>query len=571
MSEFAEMQKILVVDDKPENVISLSKILEGLSCCIVPAYSGNEALKKVLESDFALAIIDVQMPEMDGFELAGYLFGEKEERVFPIIFLSAYHHDELSVFKGYETGAVDFISKPFNPEILKSKVQVFLKLDAQKREILMTKKELQKSMQELQEKNLLLQKEVSERILAEKQLDEARKEAIAANEAKSRFLAVMSHEIRTPLNAIIGFSELMTSSSEVSEEVRKNSEIILSRGVHLLELINEILDLSKIEAGKVELEMSDFSIRTVVNDVINTFSIKSRKADVIIVSSIKSEVPDLLRGDSRRLKQILTNLVGNSFKFTSHGKIAVAISMQSGNSSNIGLEFRVSDTGTGILPEDLFKLFNPFVQGNSKAKDQGTGLGLVITKNLVEMMGGKIIVESEVGSGTEFIFTAFFEKASEKIQKNHEGNVMETRVEYNKQERRQNAFYDHQKKLNVLIVEDDNNCRLLSRIMLQKMGHNVSEAASGTLAIEMARSSSYDVILMDIQMSEIDGYATTRLLRELDISKGLSTPVIAVTGCVTPEDREKCFAVGMKGFVPKPLEFSLLRDTISSVLTDTQP
>jgi signal transduction histidine kinase len=377
---------ILIVDDRPENLLTLESILESPQLNIIKASSGNEALGLLLEYDVALVLMDVQMPGMDGFETAEIMRSSERTKHIPIIFVTAISKQRKHIFKGYETGAVDYLYKPLDLEVLKSKINAFMELFKYKTSLEEAKAKLQKTVEELHDA----------KIAAEE-----------ATRAKSSFLASMSHEIRTPLNGIIGIAELGLMDKDLTPLQAERFMDIKTSGQNLLEIINDILDISKIEAGKLELEEAEFSLREMIDRVFKIIHVFAEDKDVELIVDMDPGIPDVIIGDQLRIRQILTNLLNNAVKFTEKGYVKLQIEMIDLVEEQIRLRFCVEDTGEGIPKEKQNLLFEKYTQAEASTtrKHGGTGLGLNIARKLVELMGGKIELESEVGVGSKFFFT----------------------------------------------------------------------------------------------------------------------------------------------------------------------
>jgi two-component system, sensor histidine kinase len=399
---------LLLVDDRPENLLALQAILEPLGQTLILAHSGEEALKCVLQHEFAAILLDVQMPVMNGFDTAQIIKSREKSRYIPIIFLSAINKEDSYVFKGYSMGAVDYVFKPFNPDVLRSKVAVFVDLYLKQQQIMEQAEllaESQRREMELGHRAELYEAEAkSAAQLSElnKQLQERQAELEQAMGTRNRFYASMSHELRTPINAIIGYNTLLLDHiyGPLNEKQTHGLQRTHKAANHLLELVNDVLDLSKIEAGKIELTLQPVPFPGLIEDLFVTVRPLADEHETRLELRVDGD-PKAIISDPRRVRQILLNLLSNAIKFGRGKPIQVDLAL--GASDHI--EVAVIDQGEGIDPDDLPRIFDEFVQLSNSQQLGGTGLGLPISKRLATLLGGELRVSSERGKGSTFRLT----------------------------------------------------------------------------------------------------------------------------------------------------------------------
>ena len=383
------------------------------------------------------------------------------------------------------------------------------------------------------------------------QLTEAREAANAANQAKSRFLASMSHELRTPLNGILGYAQILNRSKNMNEKEHNGISVIRRSGEHLLGLINEVLDLARIEADRVELEDKEIRLSAFLKNIVAINEVRAKDKNLTFSHKTHPDLPEVITGDPKRLRQVLDNLLSNAIKFTPEGEVSFGIGIVSKREDRVRLRFDVRDSGVGLSEEESAKVFKPFEQaGDAKQKAQGTGLGLAISQQIVELMGGEIQVESEPGKGSRFFFEADFTE----VEGKGDQTAQETRLPV--------GFGDCTRK--VLVVDDTAENRSVLIDLLEPLGFEIQEAENGEEALKLAAKNRPDLILMDLVMPELDGFEATRQIRQSDVLKGVI--VIGLSASVFEEDRDQSLTAGCNDFVAKPLQASELLDKIGNHL-----
>jgi len=489
-----DLYEILIVDDESVNLQVLKNQL-SVYYLITPANNGEEALAAVRHKHFDLVLLDVMMPRMSGYEVCRHLRKQYQANELPVIMLTAKNQIEDMV-AGFRSGANDYLTKPFSKEELIARIETHL------------------SFKDLTAETV--------------RLGIAREAAEAANQAKSEFLANMSHEIRTPMNAILGFAEIMKGRIE-EPELSHHLESIHTSGRSLLSLINDILDLSKVEAGKLRLEYTAVSPQRLFNEMRTVFGQKIKEKGLDLIIDIPPELPKTLLLDETRLRQILINLIGNAVKFTDTGHIRLSVTYRYPGDiqhSTLDFIFSVEDTGAGIPDDQCESVFEAFsqVKGQKFSKFGGTGLGLAITRRLIEMMDGRITVSSELGRGTLFnIIIKEVEVASADALT--AGREKETDFD--------SIVFEQS---TILIADDIGYNRELLTVFFEGYDLTLLEAENGREAIEKVREHHPDLILLDMKMPEMDGYEAATVLKKEDDLKEI--PVIALTASAMKQDEE---------------------------------
>ena len=516
----SEPPVILVIDDVIENVTVLGATFSEVAE-VQFATSGQEGLALARRTVPDLILLDVMMPDMDGFQVCERLQQEEVTRAIPVIFVTA-RTDAASESRGLALGAVDFIHKPLRPDLVQARVRLHL--------------ELARRARALEAANQALEDKVAQRT---QDLMDALQRAEGAARSKTDFLARMSHELRTPLNAVIGLSQVGLREEAAGRAAQSLYPRILSAGQHLLRVVNDVLDFSRIEAGKCTVESQPFDLASTVAQAAQLLEPQALAEGIALHVDWSPGPRPQVMGDAQRIQQVLVNLLSNAVKFTEKGQVRLRVS-----SVDARHVFEVTDTGIGLTPEQIARLFQPFEQADSSStrRHGGTGLGLVISRHLAREMGGDITVRSTPGQGSSFTFTVTLPEAP--TRDTEPGALI--------------GGTGRLDGLRVLAAEDMEVNRFLLARILEQEDARVQFAEDGAAAVRAvqaqaggaAASAPFDIVLMDLQMPEMDGFEATRRIRQIRPD----LPVIGLTAHALPEERARCHAAGMVGHVAKPVD-----------------
>jgi signal transduction histidine kinase len=506
---------ILIIDDEPTNLGLIEDYLKAYKFEVLIAHSGEEGLAIAhYPAQPDLILLDVVMPGMDGFETCRRLKTDEQTKEIPVLFMTVLN-DVENKLKGFAAGAVDYITKPLQDKELLARVQTHLNLR------------------------------------------QALRAAETANHAKSQFLANMSHELRTPLNAILGYTQIFKHDKSLMEKQRKQIDTIHRSGEHLLMMINDILDMSKIEAGKLELEPTDIHLPDFLKTLVEMSQIKAELKGISLTYEAAPDLPTAVQADEKHLRQILLNLLSNAIKFTEQGYVTLKVqSLKTGDQttkfkSSSHIRFQVQDTGIGIPPERLEEIFLPFHQvGEQRFHMQGTGLGLAISQKLVRLMGSELYVESTIDQGSTFWFELDLPTISGICEpvKNEQRSILGFRGS----------------KRSILIVDDNTENREFLKTMLLPLGFEIAEAVNGRDALTHMSEFQPKLILLDLVMPEMDGFEFIRQIRQNPTLKDII--VIAVSAKVFQQTQQEILAAGCNDFIAKPIQIDTLLERLQSHL-----
>jgi signal transduction histidine kinase len=568
---------VLLVDDQPARLLTYESILSELGQNLVSARSGLEALEKLMKEEFAVVLLDVSMPDMDGFEAATLIHQHPRFEKTPIIFVTGVHVSELDRLKGYKVGAVDYVSIPVVPEILRSKVAVLVELHLKRRELqelnrnlalanerlaqanttLQAEKTreleslnrvLQRANQELEAANRSLQTEVTERTRVELALKEA-------DRHKDEFLAMLAHELRNPLAPIHNAVALMHRSPLTDPQLIWSRDVIGRQLSHLTRLVDDLLDVSRITRGKINLNKEAIEIGSLVVRTVETVQPLFEERG----HTLRVEMPDgglSVLGDPTRLMQAIGNVLSNAAKYTERGGQVTLYAVQTDSE----VEIRIRDNGIGIPPELMPMIFNLFTQlDRSSAAQSGLGIGLALVQRLVEMHGGSVTAHSDgPGRGSEFVIRLPLLLSPRVLIHDQQ---LETRSALEPPMTNAEATSPTQRRI---LVADDNNDALESlATLLQLSGHEVYTAANGAVALESAEQHRPEVALLDIGMPKLDGYEVARRIRAQPW--GARITLVALTGWGQDSDRRRSQEAGFDSHLVKPLDLDKLTDLLATL------
>lgn len=634
---------ILIVDDREENIIALEALLHRDDIRIFSTTSPNEALKIAWENQIAIALVDVQMPEMDGFELVEMLKANPKTRDIFVVFVTAISKEAKYAVKGFGAGAVDYLYKPLDPYITAAKVDAFIQLARSQAEIREKSIELQNyaivvknsadiicaveaqtlrissinpavekilgfkasevvgksivdfaidedraqlrnKLGEVIKDNLQFSvfeyrfetfdkrviwaecrvsyrnkvifvniSDVSPQKSFQEQLIKSKEAAEYGKKVKETFLANMSHELRTPVNGIIGLTALLRKTN-VDDQQNGMLDLLETSSQSLLAVINDVLDISKIEAGKFNIVRSANNLRTVIKAVYDLLKFKADEQNIEFLLEVAPDVPEYIMVDTLRMNQILMNLLSNAIKFTDRGFVKLKVTQMQSRGTKAKLKFSVEDTGIGIPADRVAKIFDSFEQAedDTTSKYGGTGLGLTIVKRLIELKGGELTVSSQLGKGSVFSFTNWYDIAQKPVEK-----IVP---------REKNQVLPPFEDITVLVAEDNLVNQFMLGKILKEWNVSVDMVDNGRKALEKLKSNAYDLILMDTHMPEMSGYQTAKTIRVDFEEPKRSIPIISLSAASYDHEQQQALSAGMNDVLAKPFMPYELHEKIQKLL-----
>ena len=525
---------ILLVDDNKDILYTLQLALEQEGVHVFTTTVTSEVMDLCISKDISIILLDVNMPEINGIELLSQLKNNPLTEQVMVILITGQSMSSEDTVNGLRLGAVDFLFKPLDLYITQAKINSLTTLLNYQREI--------------QRKNIELENSQQELFLAVEHAKQSKA-------LKENFLANMSHEIRTPLTAILGLSHLLKTDTE------QDKHHLLSLLEHttqsLLALVNDILDSEKIDAGKIAINRIDVNIHNLIHNICDLMRPLALQKGLQLNCTIDPDIPGSIVADALRINQILTNLINNAIKFTEKGHIAVDLKVVGFFSSHVKLEIKVTDTGMGIAQESINKIFDRFEQADDKTWQNfgGTGLGLSIVKKLIELKGGTLDVQSEVGTGTTFTFTNLYKLSAVETDSENSTSL-------------KLAAYADSDDVTILLAEDDIMNQMITTRILKAWNIKVDVAADGAQACEKLSAKDYDLILMDTHMPVMNGYEATRKIRDEMTGDKKTVPIISFSASIMESDRAAAREAGVDAIISKPFKPADLYKKIRHFLTN---